>query len=188
MATPIKRDGRVMQYLGRILRRPANESVGLWLSGYKCWTPEGNNHTSILLEPNVTYYHSDGTTKDIIPNPFVEGISQTSTKDASGTTFNFDFTLKATPSVNAPEANPSLNNKTGAWPSQLYQLVAMVKDGKGGAAVATAAFPVAPEGGILETGNSKLGKEMIIQVVIKFKFQTSSFLESDRKNLFGNRT
>jgi len=104
----------------------------------------GNNHTSILLEPNVTYYHSDGTTKETVPNPFVEGGSQTSTKGADGTTFNFGFTLKATPSVNAPEANPSLNNETGAWPNQLYQLVAMVKDGKGGAAAATGAFPVAP--------------------------------------------
>jgi len=41
-------------------------------------------------------------------------------------------------------------------------------------------------GPILETGNSKLGKEMKIQLVIKF--QISSFLESYRENLFGNRT
>jgi len=41
-------------------------------------------------------------------------------------------------------------------------------------------------GAILETGNSKLGKEMRIQVVIEF--QISSFLESHRENLFGNRT
>jgi len=41
-------------------------------------------------------------------------------------------------------------------------------------------------GAILETGNSKLGKEMRIQVAIKF--QISSFLESHRENLFGNRT
>jgi hypothetical protein len=104
----------------------------------------GNSHTSVLLESVVTYYHADGTTKDTAPNPFAEGISQTSKKDAGGTTFNFNFTLKAPPSVNAPEANPALNNETGTWPSQLYQIVAIVKDGKGGAAAATAAFPVEP--------------------------------------------
>ena len=68
----------------------------------------------------------------------------TSTKGDDGTTFNFNFTLKAPPSVNAPAANPPLNNETGAWPSQPYQIVAVVKDGKGGAAAATAAFPVEP--------------------------------------------
>ena len=104
----------------------------------------GNSHTSVLLESVVTYYHADGTTTGTVPNPFAEGISQTSKKDAGATTFNFNFTLKTTPSVNAPEANPALNNETGTWPSQLYQIVAVVKDGKGGAAVATAAFPVEP--------------------------------------------
>jgi hypothetical protein len=74
----------------------------------------------------------------------VEGISETNTQGSDGTTFNFNFTLKATPSVNAPEANPPLNDETGAWPSQLYQLAVVVKDGKGGAAAATGAFPVAP--------------------------------------------
>jgi len=119
----------------------------IWERILKTGAPDGffgNNHTSILLEPTVTYYHSDGTTKETVPNPFVEGISQTSTKGDGGTTFNFNFTLKAPPSVNAPEANPAINNETGAWPSQLYQLVAVVKDGKGGAAAATAAFPVEP--------------------------------------------
>ena len=104
----------------------------------------GNSHTSVLLEPAVTYYHADGTTKDTVPNPFVEGISQTSKTEAGGMTFHFNFTLKTPPSVNAPEANPQLNNETGAWPNQLYQLVAVVKDDKGGAATATGAFPIAP--------------------------------------------
>ena len=104
----------------------------------------GYSHTSILLEPTVSYYLVGKTTQNTVPNPFVEGISQTSKQGSAGTIFQFNFTLKAPPSVNAPDANPPLNNETGTWPNQLYQLLAVVKDGKGGAAAATGAFPVAP--------------------------------------------